>query len=125
MNIKNYNSALHLSDYTTGAAYAFYIRNYDISRLEKATPEMVRKYGSVINEIAKKQEYSGATGRWLVFTKALGVVVDKHCNGMMDFLTVMFRTIDGDYVLSNYAVGFPNVFTNNHDALCPAAILGL
>ena len=125
MNFKSYTSNSNLSDYTLGTAYAFYIRNHDIGRLEKASAEMVREYGSAINKIAKEQEYSGVDGRWLVFTRAFGVVVDKRYNGMMDFLTVMFKTIDGEYVLSNYAVGFPDVFTNNLDKICPAAILGL
>lgn len=125
MNIKSYNSALNLSDYTLGAAYAFYIRNSDIDRLEKADPEMVREYGHVINEIANDWEYSGVDGRWLVFTRAFGVVVDKHSKETTDFLTAMFRTVDGNYVVANYAVGFPYVFTNNQDKTRPAALLGL
>ena len=62
---------------------------------------------------------------WLVFTRAIGVVVNKQDNGTIDFITVMFKTIDGNYVLANYAVGFLDVFTNNKDYICPAAILGL
>ena len=125
MKTKTYNSALNLSDYTLGAAYAFYVRNSDINRLEKADPEMVREYGHVINEIANDQEYSGVDGRWAAFTRAFGVVVGKHSKKTVDFLTVMFRTVDDDYVLAKYAVGFPYVFTNNQDKTRPAALLGL
>lgn len=125
MNFKSYTSNSNLSDYTLGTAYAFYIRHNDVNRLEKASPEQVRKYAPAINEIANYHEYSGANGRWLHFTRAFGVVVEKHSRGTFDFLTVMFRTVDGDYVLSNYVVGFPDVFTNNKDHICPVAVIGL
>lgn len=125
MKFKSYNSELHLSDYALGTTYAFYIRDHDITRLEKANSELVREYGSLIDEITDNQEYSRADGRWLIFTRAFGVVVGKTSNGTMDFITVMFGTIDGDYVLAHYAVGLPGVFTNDKDATCPAAILGL
>ena len=125
MKFKSYTSNSNLSDYTLGTAYAFYIRHNDVNRLEKASPEQVRKYAPAINEIANYHEYSGANGRWLHFTRAFGVVVEKHSRGTFDFLTVMFRTVDGDYVLSNYVVGFPDVFTNNKDHICPVAVIGL
>ena len=125
MNFKSYTSNSNLSDYTLGTAYAFYIRHNDVNRLEKASPEQVRKYAPAINEIANHHEYSGANGRWLVFTRAFGVVVEKHSRGTFDFLTVMFRTVDGDYVLSNYVVGLPDLFTNNKDHICPVAVIGL
>lgn len=125
MNFKSYTSNSNLSDYTLGAAYAFYIRHADVQRLESATTEQVQKYASAIDEVANHHEYSNANGRWLVFTRAFGVVVDKHSKGSFDYLTVMFRTVDGDYVLSNYAVGFPDTFTNNKDYICPAAVIGL
>lgn len=125
MKFKSYTSNSNLSDYTLGTAYAFYIRSDDVRRLERANPEHVRRYASAINEIANHYEYSGANGRWLHFTRAFGVVVEKHSRGTFDFLTVMFRTVDGDYVLSNYVVGFPDVFTNNKDHICPVAVIGL
>ena len=125
MNFKSYTSDSNLSDYTLGTVYAFYIRNYNVNRLEKANSEMVQKYASAINVIANNHESTGADGRWLVFTRAFGVVVDKHNRGAFDFLTVMFKTVDGDYVLSNYAVGFLDAFTNNKDHICPAAVIGL
>ena len=126
MTIKNYNSTLSLSHYAVGNAYAFYIHNYDKARFVKADEKTIRKYSSIITEIINNNTYNTNDGIWEVFTRVIGVIVDKHKSvgsNDIDSITVMFKTADNEHVLNKYAVNTHDVLTNNKDHIFPSAVL--
>ena len=129
MKFMSYNSASNISNYTVGAAYAFYVNNNNVGQLTNADQETVRKYTSAIAEIINtNRECVTANGRWLAFTRVFGVVVDKHeasGNHDIDRITVMFKTTNGNYVFRDYAVGIHDVFTNGKDIVPPTVVLDL
>ncbi len=126
MMIKNYTSSLSLSDYTVGGAYAFYVNNSNISRLVKADEKTAKKFGLKLSRFINKIIDAKNDGRWLSFTRVIGIVVDKHDavnRNDIDTITVMFKTGDGNYKLNEYAVGYHDVLTNEKDFVAPAAVL--
>lgn len=126
MIIKNYNSTQSLSNYTLGGAYTFYVHNLNLDRLTSANEETVKKYSSQLTEVALDNSYSHNDGKYLNFTRVIGIVVDKHeANDEKDIdkITVMFRTDDDRYVLNKYVVNSHDIFTNNKDNIPPSAVL--
>ena len=125
MKINNYNSAAPLSDYTEGTAYTFYIRNDNLPHLVEADSRTVSRYAPVIDVLVNNKD---AGGQWMNFTRAAGIVVDKHMRTEsrdVDYLVVMFKKEDGRYVLNNYIVDHHNVFTNDRDLVTPSVPIRL
>lgn len=129
MKFMSYDSTFNISDYTVGMVYAFYLRNNALSNLVAAEYETINKYAPIIVMMENdNQNFVEVNGTWLAFTRALGVVVDKHyATGIDDFdwITVMFKTNEGGYVLNKYIVGTQNVFMNNKDNVLPTITLNL
>jgi hypothetical protein len=126
MNIKNYNSTLSLSNYNLGGAYTFYVHNINLDRLTNANEETVKKYSSQLTEVALDNSYSHNDGKYLNFTRVIGIVVEKHkakTEKDIDKITVMFRTEDDRYVLNKYVVNSHDIFTNNKNSISPSAVL--
>ena len=117
--MKNYNSTLALSDYNLGDACACYIHNRHLERLATADVETVTK-------ITSDKSYAENDGKWLIFTRVIGVIVDKHeatDSKDIDTITVMFKTDDERYVLNKYVVNSHDIFINNKNEVPPAAVL--
>ena len=125
MKINNYNPAAPLSDYTEGTAYTFYIRNDNLPHLVEADSRTVSRYAPVIDVLVNNKD---AGGQWMNFTRAAGIVVDKHVRTESedaDYLIVMFKMEDGRYVLNKYIADNHNVFTNGRDMIAPSVSIGL
>ena len=126
MKIKNYNSTKSLSNYILGGAYTFYVHNLNLDRLTSANEEIVKKYSSQLTEIAHDNSYSHNDGKYLNFSRVIGIVVEKHkakTEKDIDKITVMFRTDDDRYVLNKYVVNSNDIFTNNKKSVSPSAVL--
>lgn len=126
MDIKFYNSTHSLNAYDLGDACAFFVHNYDSDRFENASEEVISKYSHKITEIINDQTYSANDGKWLNFTRVVGIVIDKHeatDSKDIDKITAMFKTDDGRYILNKYVVNSNDIFTNNKDNVPPAAVL--
>lgn len=128
MSLDSYNSQYPLAYYEVGTAYSFYGHNTNLGKLVEADKETSKKYSPAIAAaVADNKKFVGGDGKWMAFTRAIGVVVDKHeatGTGDVDKITVMFKTEDGSYVINKYAVGTHNVFTNEKENVSPAAVLG-
>ena len=128
MSLDSYNSQYPLAYYEVGTAYSFYGHNINLGKLVEADKETSKKYAPAIaTAVADNTKIVGGDGKWMAFTRAIGVVVDKHeatGTGDVDKITVMFKTEDGNYVINKYAVGTHNVFTNEKENVSPAAVLG-
>ena len=124
--MKNYNSTLALSEYNLGDACACYIHNRHLERLATADVETVNKYSSTLTKITSDKSYAENDGKWLIFTRVIGVIVDKHeatDSKDIDTITVMFKTDDERYVLNKYVVNSHDIFINNKNEVPPAAVL--
>lgn len=124
MTTKNYNSTL--STYKVGDLCTFYIQNYNLDRLALAEEKIVKKYSSKISEIINDNTCSENDGKWLSFTRVIGVVIEKYKSNdsrNIDKITVMFKTNDNRYILNKYIVNSHDVFTNNKDNVSPTAVL--
>lgn len=126
--MKSYNSTNSLASYKLGEACAFYVHNYKLDRFTTANEETIRKYSSYITEIIDNSIYSENDGKWLSFTRVVGIVVGKHKatnNKDIDKIIVMFKT-DGDhYILNEYVVNSNDIFTNKKDNVPPTAVLSI
>jgi len=126
MKIKNYNSTGSLSDYNAGDVFVFYVHNSNSTPLYRAEVEIIEKYSPVFTQINNLGIYNENDGKWLSFTRVLGVVVDKHeavNSNDIDTITVMFQTNHGDFVLKKYVVNTSSVFTNEKDLVPPSTVL--
>ena len=128
MSLDSYNSQYPLAYYEVGTAYSFYGHNTNLGKLVEADKETSKKYAPAIaSAVVDNKKIVGGDGKWMAFTRAIGVVVDKHeatGAGDVDKITVMFETDDGSYVINKYAVGTRDVFTNEKENVSPAAVLG-
>jgi hypothetical protein len=109
-----------------GGAYTFYVHNLNLDRLTSANEETVKKYSSQLTEVALDNSYSHNDGKYLNFTRVIGIVVEKHkakTEKDIDKITVMFRTEDDIYVLNKYVVNSHDIFTNNKNSISPSAVL--
>lgn len=126
--MKSYNSTNSLASYKLGEACAFYVHNYKLDRFTTVNEETIRKYSSYITEIIDNSIYSENDGKWLSFTRVVGIVVGKHKatnNKDIDKIIVMFKT-DGDhYILNKYVVNSNDIFTNKKDNVPPTAVLSI
>lgn len=125
MKIKNYNSTGSLSDYNAGDVFVFYVHHHSTPRY-RAEVEIIEKYSPVFTQINNLGIYNGNDGKWLSFTRVLGVVVDKHeavNSNDVDTITAMFQTNHGDFVLKKYVVNTSSVFTNEKDLVPPSTVL--
>lgn len=126
MFIKSYNSTDFPSDYVLGDIYTFYLHNTNSNRLSIASEEMVKEYSSKLTKINEDDSFTYNDGKYLTFTRVIGIIVDKHKsigNKDMDMITVMFKTDDNRYVLNKYLLNSHDVFTNNKDFITPSAVL--
>lgn len=127
MTINNYNSTASLSEYTIGDTYAFYVRNDTLRRFSKADKNTVNQYVPLLAKAIKDNKISlENSGRWLNFTRTVGVIVNKHKaadSKDIDKITVMFQYGDGNYVLAKYAVGYHEVMTNGKADIPPATMI--
>ena len=126
MIIKNYNSTESLDNYNLGEVYTFFIHDLNVSTLDEANKETINKYSSSILNIINDNDFdTGHDGRWLSFTRVIGVVVEKQKKkneNEKDTITVMFKT-DDNYLLNEYVVNSYNIITNEKDNIPPAAVL--
>ena len=107
MNYINfYDPALALSNYQIGDVYTFYIHNPNMKRLVK-----VRKFDyepyvkNLENAIAMNNNINNVP--YLNFTRSIGIIVDTYKatrSEEIDFITVLFKTASGKFVLNKYVV---------------------
>jgi hypothetical protein len=128
MSLDSYNSQYPLAYYDVGTAYSFYTHNLNLDKLAEADKETAKKYASaLVSAVADNKKFVGGDGKWAAFTRVVGVVVEKHestGNGDVDAVVAMFKTTGGSYVINKFAVGVQDVFTNEKEAVAPAATFG-
>ena len=125
--IKNYDSRNSISTYALGDVCACYIYNARAKEFAKASNQHVKSYAKVLGKVIKEQDsFVFGNGKYHNLTRAVGVVVDKlqaTTEQGVDMITVMFKTMSGQYVLNKYAAGTSNVLTNGKNYVRPAAKL--
>ena len=131
MPIKNYNARLSLANYEVGSVYSFNISNVMFDRLvmiaSKDIHDDIEKQAKILSSVIEENsDYVIGDGRYLNFTRAVGVVVDTHvaiAQNDLDQITVMFKTTDGNYVLNRYVVGAHDTCTVDLSFAQPAAAI--
>ena len=122
--IKNYDSRNTISTYALGDVCACYIYNARAKGFAKANNQNVKSYAKVLGKVIKEQDsFAFGNGKYHNLTRAVGIVVDKlqaTTEQGVDTITVMFKTVDGNYILNKYAVGVGNVSTNGKEYVRPA-----
>ena len=122
--IKNYDSRNSISTYALGDVCACYIYNVRAREFTKASNQKVKCYPKALSEVIKEQDsFAFSNGKYRNLTRAVGIVVDKlkaTTEQGVDMITIMFKTLSGNYVLNKYAVGVENVSTNGKEYVLPA-----
>lgn len=129
MSLDSYNSQYPLAYYEVGTAYSFYCHNVGLPRLAEADAETVKKYSKALKSaIADNKGLIGGNGLYMAFTRAVGVVVAKqektNAEHDVDKIVVMFEVEGGKFVVEKYAVHTHDVYTNEKEAVAPAATIG-
>ena len=127
--IKNYDSRNSISTYDLGDVCTFYLQNIETERFGKLNKKDVAKYSKALNKAIKENtRLVGGSGKYRKLTRAVGIVVDM-CTATtrdgVDMITVMFKTMSGQYVLNKYAAGTSNVLTNGKNYVRPTAKLDI
>ena len=127
--IKNYDSRSSISTYSLADVCACYINNVRAGEFIKANNQDVKKYSKTLNKVIKENaQLVGGSGKYRKLTRAVGIVVDM-CTATtgdgVDMITVMFKTMSGQYVLNKYAAGTSNVLTNGKNYVRPTAKLDI
>ena len=94
-----------------------------LQRLVKHTAQYAKALDKVIKD---NPSFLNNSGKYHKLTRAIGVVIEKSkaVNEQgVDMITVMFKTMSGQYVLNKYAAGTSNVLTNGKNYVRPAAKL--
>ena len=130
MSLDSYNSQYPLAYYEVGTAYSFYCHNVGLPRLVEADAALVQKYSKALKSaIADNKGLIGGDGLYMAFTRAVGVVVDKQATTDrehdVDKIVVMFEMEGGKYVVDKFAVATHDVYTNDKEAVAPAAKVGV
>ena len=127
--IKNYDSRNSISTYALGDVCACYIYNARAGKFIKANNQDVKKHSKTLNKaINENAQLVGGSGKYRKLTRAVGIVVDMYTattGDGVDMITVMFKTMSGQYVLNKYAAGASNVLTNGKNYVRPAAKLDI
>jgi hypothetical protein len=125
--IKNYNSCNTLSTYKLGDTRAFYINNSASSHLVKANSKDTAQYAKALDKVIKDNpSFLNNSGKYHKLTRVIGVVIEKSkaVNEQgVDMITVMFKTMEDNYVLNKYAVGTKSVLMNGKDYVQPAVAI--
>lgn len=125
--IQNYDSRAKLCDYKIDTVYAFYLSRANMKNLVKMNAQDTKKHAKALKAaIDAYPELACSSGKYLNFTRAIGVVVEHHKASEphdVDQISVMFQTENNSYVLRRYAVNTHDVFTNEKNYVLPAAVI--
>ena len=125
--IKNYDSRSNLSSFQLGSMYTFYISNVNKHHLIKIDKNDIEEYVKMFNDVIENNvDLVKISNKHLAFSRVVGMVVNKHKSTTpndVDQITVMFKTSTNEYVLNKYVVNSYNVFMNDKNYVCSAAVI--
>ena len=125
--IKNYDSRSNLSSFQLGSMYTFYISNVNKNHLIKIDKNDIEEYVKMFNDVIENNvDLVKISNKHLAFSRVVGMVINKHKSTTpndVDQITVMFKTSTNEYVLNKYVVNSYNVFMNDKNYVCPAAVI--